>query len=156
MQTTWSPLLFLPTMIALLNMLELELRQHNQLLILSSTSVNNDNPPIDMAPIDQPPPSVHTKPTSLNIDEEEYSAAVLSEAPVKSNQNKQKHARNEGGVFLLFLLSNSCSSQLFPCVTDEGMHHDVHVMDIEDSESESQQTQHPNKKTPSADVDHFF
>ena len=36
------------------------------------------------------------------------------------------------------------------------MHRDVHVMDIEDSESESQGAQRPNKKNPSADVDEFF
>ena len=36
------------------------------------------------------------------------------------------------------------------------MHRDVHVMDIEESESESQETQRPNKKNPTADVDEFF
>ena len=65
--------------------------------------------------------------------------------PAKLKKNKRKHALNKGGVFFLFLLSNSHSSELFPCVADdscdkEGMHCDVHVMDIEDSESESQQT----------------
>src|SRR5271156_2680397 len=36
------------------------------------------------------------------------------------------------------------------------MHHDVHVMDIEDSESESQGAECPNNKNPTADVDEFF
>ena len=59
--------------------------------------------------------------------------------------------------FFLLVLNNS---QLFPSVTDdshnnEGMHCDVHVMDIEDSESESQGAQRPNKKNPTANVDEF-
>jgi len=36
------------------------------------------------------------------------------------------------------------------------MHCDVHVMDIEDSKSESQGAQRPNKKNPTTDVDEFF
>lgn len=64
-------------------------------------------------------------------------------------------------VCFLNYLNNSHSSQLFSCITDdsrdnEGMHHDVHYMDIGDSESESQGTQRPNKKNPTADVDEFF
>jgi hypothetical protein len=63
--------------------------------------------------------------------------------------------------FFLLALNIFHSSQIFPGVTDdsrdnEGMHRDVHVMDIDDSETESQGTQRPNKKNPTADVDEFF
>jgi len=68
------------------------------------SSANDVNPPIDMAPINQPPPSVHTIPACLTIDEEEDSAEVLSETPAKLDQNKWKHARNEGCMFFLFLV----------------------------------------------------
>ena len=38
----------------------------------------------------------------------------------------------------------------------DGMHHDVHVMEIENNESDSQATKRSNKKNPTADVEEFF
>ena len=104
-----------------------------------------------------PPVSNKRLPSASVVNEDDDEEENSDSPPVKTRPSKKRKRACEEGLFHLLVLNSHLPQYLADdeCNKDS-MHHDVHVMEIENDESDSQATKRPNKKNPTADVEEFF
>ena len=87
----------------------------------------------------------HLPSTSI-VDEDDDDEENLDSPPVKTRPSKKQKCACEEGLFHLLVLNSHLPQYLADdeCNKD-GMHHDVHVMEIKNDESDSQATKHPRR-----------
>ena len=103
-----------------------------------------------------PPVSNKHLPSPSVVNEDDNEEENSDSPPVKRRPKKWKRPCDKTGLFPLVLNSHLPQYLADGECNKDGMHHDVHVMEIENTKSDSQETKCPNKKNPTADVEEFF